>query len=147
MGVKPDMHGVLNIGVSFDGTWKNRGHSSHNGAGAVIDLLTGLPIGSETLTKYMEMNILLKKKNLGVNHVAKRMGTALNNIVAEARSQGSSVSGKGNGKKMVQIGVNMAMSQFAMDSTTQETLCPTLGLLPGTDFMKNVITKETRKEL
>ena len=30
-----------------------------------------------------------------VNHVAKRMGTALNNIVAEAKSQGSSVSGKG----------------------------------------------------
>ena len=28
-----------------------RGHSSHNGAGAVIDLLTGLPMDSEVLCK------------------------------------------------------------------------------------------------
>ena len=349
MGVKPDMHGVLNIGVSFDGTWQKRGHSSHNGAGAVIDLLTGLPIDSETLSNFcykctvgpnetdsnyaewfekhkencqknydgsansMEMECakriwgrsikkyslrymtmlsdgdskahkeLVRSKVYGdeyivekeecVNHVAKRMGTALNNIVAEAKSQGSSVSGKGkltkekilkiqnyygkaikdnagnielmkkrifailfhltsdddnprhvhcptgvdswcfwnraeakgeapekhkehttlpveigkrlvpifnrltdnnllkrcqnktqnpneclhsiiwkicpkstfSGKKMVEIGVNMAMSQFAMGSTSQETLCRTLGLLPGTHFMKNAIKRDKER--
>eukprot|EP00795_Rhopilema_esculentum_P016781 gene16781-8241_t len=349
MGVKPDMHGVLNIGVSFDGTWQKRGHSSHNGAGAVIDLLTGLPIDSETLSNFcykctvgpnktdanyaewfekhkencqknydgsansMEMECakriwgrsinkyslrymtmlsdgdskahkeLVRSKVYGdeyivekeecVNHVAKRMGTALNNIVAEAKSQGSSVSGKGkltkekilkiqnyygkavkdnagnielmkkrifailfhltsdddnprhihcptgvdswcfwnraeakgeapekhkehttlpveigkrlvpifnrltdnnllkrcqnktqnpneclhsiiwkicpkstfSGKKMVEIGVNMAMSQFAMGSTSQETLCRTLGLLPGTHFMKNANKRDKER--
>ena len=171
IGVKPDKDGILDIGVSFDGTWQKRGHSSHNGAGAVIDLLTGLPIDSEVLCnfcykcttgpketeadygnwaenhkpncqknydgsansmetecarriwsrsiktfslRYMTMvsdgdskshKELVKSKVYGeertiekeecVNHVAKRMGAALNNLVIEAKSQGSSVSGKG----------------------------------------------------
>ena len=39
------------------------------------------------------------KKEECVNHVGKRMGTALNNIVAEAKSEGSSVSGKENSQR------------------------------------------------
>ena len=35
---------VLNISVSFDGTWLTRGHSSHTGVGCVVDFLTGLCI-------------------------------------------------------------------------------------------------------
>ena len=35
---------VLNISVSFDGTWLTHGHSSHIGVGYVVDLLTGLCI-------------------------------------------------------------------------------------------------------
>ena len=48
----PDKDGILDIAVSYDGTWQRRGgggHSSHNGAGAVIDLLTGLPLDYEVL--------------------------------------------------------------------------------------------------
>ena len=52
IGVMPDKDGILDIAVSYDGTWQRRGggvHSSHNGAGAVIDLLTGLPLDYEIL--------------------------------------------------------------------------------------------------
>ena len=44
IGVQPDENGILDIGVSYECTWQKRGHSSHNGIGSVIDLLTGLPI-------------------------------------------------------------------------------------------------------
>ena len=52
VGVVPDENGVLNIGVSFDGSWQRRGHSSHNGMVCVIDLLTGLPIDYEVLSNF-----------------------------------------------------------------------------------------------
>ena len=44
MGVLFDENGVLDIAVSFDGSWQKKGHSSHNSIGSVIALLTGLPI-------------------------------------------------------------------------------------------------------
>ena len=49
VGVVPDENGILNIGVSFDGSWQRRGHSSHNGMACVIELLTDLPIDYEVL--------------------------------------------------------------------------------------------------
>eukprot|EP00795_Rhopilema_esculentum_P002650 gene2650-847_t len=52
IGVVPDKNGILNISVSFDGTWQRRGHSSHNGVGAVIELITGLPIDYEILSNF-----------------------------------------------------------------------------------------------
>ncbi len=52
MGVTPDDDGVLEIGVSYDGSWQKRGHSSHNGIGIVIDLITGLPIDYEVLSNF-----------------------------------------------------------------------------------------------
>ena len=52
IGVHEDDQGILDIAVSYDGTWQKRGHTSHNGAAAVIDLLTGLPIDYEVLSNY-----------------------------------------------------------------------------------------------
>ena len=43
-GVKPDENIVLDIAVSFEGSWQKRRHSSHNGMASIIDLLTGLPV-------------------------------------------------------------------------------------------------------
>ena len=48
----PDENGILTIAVSFDGSWQKRGFTSHNGIGAVIDLLTGLPIDFEVLSNF-----------------------------------------------------------------------------------------------
>ena len=50
--IDPDTNGVLDIAVSFDGTWQKREHSSHNGVASVIDLLTGFPVDFEVLSKY-----------------------------------------------------------------------------------------------
>ncbi|GFX41652.1 uncharacterized protein TNCV_3110481 [Trichonephila clavipes] len=44
--------GVLDITVSFDGSWQKRGYKSLYGIGVVIDLLTGLFIDYEILSKY-----------------------------------------------------------------------------------------------
>ena len=52
MGVHPDASGILDIDVSYDGAWQRRGHSSHNGMGAVIDLITGLPLDFEILSNF-----------------------------------------------------------------------------------------------
>ena len=44
--------GVLDITVSFDGTWQKRGFSSHHGAGVAIEVQTGLVIDFEVLSTY-----------------------------------------------------------------------------------------------
>jgi hypothetical protein len=36
-----DSDGILNIEVSFDGTWMKRGNTSHFGTAAVIEVHTG----------------------------------------------------------------------------------------------------------
>lgn len=45
---------VLNISVSFDGTWLTRGHSSHIGVGCVVDLLTGLCLDAHVMCTYCQ---------------------------------------------------------------------------------------------
>ncbi|GFW81934.1 uncharacterized protein TNCV_2886081 [Trichonephila clavipes] len=45
-------NGVIDITVSYDGTWQKRGHSSLYGIGIVINILTGLIIDYEILSKY-----------------------------------------------------------------------------------------------
>ncbi|GFU86694.1 uncharacterized protein TNCV_2881141 [Trichonephila clavipes] len=45
-------NGVIDITVLYDGTWQKRGHSSLYGIGIVIDILTGLIIDYEILSKY-----------------------------------------------------------------------------------------------
>ena len=169
IGVTADKDGILDVAVSYDGTWQKRGHTSHNGAACTIDLLTGLPIDIEVLSNYcnkcsttpdeiknqewlenhatvcsknfsgtsgaMEveaaerlwkrsvekcnvryttmlsdgdskafdaltaLNIYGDKKPIEkeecTNHVSKRMGTALRNIVAISKAQKNSISGKG----------------------------------------------------
>ena len=50
--LRQDADAVINIGVSFDGTWQKRGFSSHYGIGVCIDILTGLVIDYEVLSSY-----------------------------------------------------------------------------------------------
>ena len=52
VGTMSDKYGILDISVSFDGSWQKRGHCSHNGMAAVIDLLTGVAIDTEVLSNY-----------------------------------------------------------------------------------------------
>ena len=47
IGVTPDKDGILDIAVSFDGSWQKRGFQSHTGMASVIDLLTGFIIDFE----------------------------------------------------------------------------------------------------
>ena len=54
---------VLDIAVSYNGTWHKRGHSSLYGLGLVIDILTGLVIDFELLSRYCAMCCQNKKKN------------------------------------------------------------------------------------
>ena len=42
--------GTIDITVSYDGTWQKRGQTSHNGAGVLIDALTGLVLDYEVLS-------------------------------------------------------------------------------------------------
>jgi len=170
LGVLPDDNGVLDIAVSFDGSWQKRGHSSHNGIGSVIDLLTGLPIDFHVLSNFChkcryfesidDVSDIWKERHLEncpknfegtanamevecakvlwrrseanfklrystmltdgdsksfdaiseeniygvdrhivkeecINHISKRMGTALRKLVETCKAQGRSISGRG----------------------------------------------------
>lgn len=57
---------VVDIGVSFDGSWMKRGHTSLYGIGCVIDLLTGYVIDFEVISKYCQA-CTTAKKELGEN--------------------------------------------------------------------------------
>ncbi|GFV42294.1 uncharacterized protein TNCV_3165251 [Trichonephila clavipes] len=59
-------NGVIDITVSYDGTWQKRGHSSLYGIGIVIDILTGLIIDYEILSKYCP-ECTTAKRDLGEN--------------------------------------------------------------------------------
>ncbi|GFV42595.1 uncharacterized protein TNCV_1316001 [Trichonephila clavipes] len=59
-------NGVIDITVSYDGTWQKRGHSSLYGIGIVIDILTGLIIDYEILSKYFPESTTAKR-DLGEN--------------------------------------------------------------------------------
>lgn len=48
----PDEHGILDVEVSYDGTWMTRGHSSHIGIGFVIDVYTGFVLDFEVLSNF-----------------------------------------------------------------------------------------------
>ncbi|GFT80677.1 uncharacterized protein TNCV_2772971 [Trichonephila clavipes] len=174
----PDLgrNNIIDITVSYDGTWHKRGHTSLYGIGIVIDIMTSLVVDFEVLSKYchecsmaakdmgeaspefqiwksghsekcqknfdgssgsMEMHAayilwnrsisdcamryttvlcdgdakthqhLNEKKVYGddvvivkeecVNHVAKRLGTALRNKVKEWRSKGVTLGGRKQG--------------------------------------------------
>ena len=43
---------MLDVAVSFDGTWHKRGHSSRFGVGVVIELESGLILDAEVLSTY-----------------------------------------------------------------------------------------------
>ncbi|KAJ4449226.1 hypothetical protein ANN_00623 [Periplaneta americana] len=104
---------TLNIGVSYDGTWLTGGHSSMYGVGCVIDIL----IGSQDFGLHYSsllsdgdaktFNKLCKLQPYGpehqiekqecVNHVGKRLGTALRTVVLDSGKQRQQLSGQAHG--------------------------------------------------
>jgi hypothetical protein len=46
---------LVNLAVSFDGTWMTRGHRSHIGVGFVIDCVTGFVVDFEVLSNFCEI--------------------------------------------------------------------------------------------
>ena len=48
----PSEDGILDVVVTFDGTWQKRGRTSHNGVGVVIELLTGFVIDFECISNF-----------------------------------------------------------------------------------------------
>ena len=52
--IQPD--DIIDIGVTFDGSWQKRGHSSHYGLGAVIELETGLVLDYEAYSLYCHVS-------------------------------------------------------------------------------------------
>ena len=62
------------IGVSFDGTWQRRGHSSLNGVEAAISITTGKVVDCEVLSRYCNncaLHIPLKETNPAVHEAWK----------------------------------------------------------------------------
>ena len=59
---------IINIGVSFDGSWLTRGHRSKYGIGAVIDVVTVHVIDYEVLCNYCRQ-CTAKAKTLGIDTV------------------------------------------------------------------------------
>lgn len=53
--------GLLDIDVSYDGTWMTRGHKSHIGVGFVVECNTGFVLELEVLSNYC---IVCSKKKL-----------------------------------------------------------------------------------
>lgn len=62
---------VLNISVSFDGTWHKRGHISHNGIGVAIDVLIGYVVDFEVLFNFCL--ICEREKTKGDNRSLKNL--------------------------------------------------------------------------
>lgn len=56
---------VLDITVSYDGTWQKRGFTSKYGIGCCIEVITGLVIDFEILSKYCKRCQEKKKQTLG----------------------------------------------------------------------------------
>ena len=54
-GIALEDDNILDISVSFDGTWLTRGHSSHIGVGCVVDLVTGLCIDAHVMSTYCQV--------------------------------------------------------------------------------------------
>ena len=52
IGILPDKDNILDVAVSYDGTWQKKGHSSHNGAAVAVEILTGLPVDYEVLSNF-----------------------------------------------------------------------------------------------
>ena len=47
--------GVLDLAVSFDGSWQKRGHTSKHGIGAVIEATTGLVLDFHVMSSFCQV--------------------------------------------------------------------------------------------
>ena len=65
---------VLDISVSFDGTWLTRGHSSHIGVGCVVDLLTGLCLDAHVMCTYCHYVKPPARRSTRTNHLSMLAG-------------------------------------------------------------------------
>ncbi|GFY07707.1 uncharacterized protein TNCV_4095771 [Trichonephila clavipes] len=60
--LKKSIHGIVNCGVSVDGTWQRRGFSSLNGCVSAISVDTGKIIDFETLSQFCR-NVIQRRNN------------------------------------------------------------------------------------
>ena len=61
---------VIDISVSYDGTWQKRGFTSLFGVGISINVLTGLVIDYEVLSKYCHACKMTEAKDLPARQLA-----------------------------------------------------------------------------
>ena len=197
IGVTPDENGILDIAVSYDGSWQKRGYTSHNGMASVIDLMTGYPIDFEVLSNYCNKCRIAEDKNVSnewkvkhapncqrnftgsagamevecakrlwtrsveknnfryttilsdgdskaydavkalkvygeskeiqkedcINHVAKRIGTALRNLVEVSKAQKKSIAGKGRLTKVKIQKIQNYYGRAIKDNCSDVELC------------------------
>ncbi|GFU98449.1 uncharacterized protein TNCV_3652801 [Trichonephila clavipes] len=57
---------IIDVSVSFDGTWQKRGHTSNLGLGIIIDILSGSVLDFEVLSKYCH-NCVVAGRDMGVH--------------------------------------------------------------------------------
>ncbi|GFW05073.1 uncharacterized protein TNCV_598671 [Trichonephila clavipes] len=57
---------IIDVSVSYDGTWQKRGHTSNIGLGIIIDILSGLVLDFEVLSKYCH-NCVVAGRDMGVD--------------------------------------------------------------------------------
>lgn len=62
LNIQPDDDGILDIAVSYDGTWMKRGHTSNFGVGIAIDLITGLVLDFKVYSRYCHACALKERK-------------------------------------------------------------------------------------
>ncbi|GFX00819.1 uncharacterized protein TNCV_4577861 [Trichonephila clavipes] len=57
---------IIDVSVSYDGTWQKRGHTSNLGLGIIIDILSGFVLDFEVLSKYCH-NCVVAGRDMGVD--------------------------------------------------------------------------------
>ncbi|GFV75930.1 uncharacterized protein TNCV_1455271 [Trichonephila clavipes] len=57
---------IIDVSVSYEGTWQKRGHTSNLGLGIIIDILSGLVLDFEVLSKYCQ-NCVVAGRDMGVD--------------------------------------------------------------------------------
>jgi len=77
LGLAPDIFendGIMNIDVSFDGTWQKRGHNSTVGVQFVIECLTGIVVDFDVQSTYCNCCTILeaKKKNISLEEYQRK---------------------------------------------------------------------------
>ena len=87
-----DEHGVVNCGVSCDGTWQKRGYSSLNGAYTVLSIDTGKILDTEPMSRYCKIciqNETLKESDMAKYEQVKAGHVCRVNFQGSAPSMGS----------------------------------------------------------
>ncbi|GFS48185.1 uncharacterized protein TNCV_2295971 [Trichonephila clavipes] len=57
---------IIDVSVTYDGTWQKRGHTSNLGLGIIIDIFSGLVLDFEVLSKYCH-NCVVAGRDMGVD--------------------------------------------------------------------------------